>query len=345
MDLKSAYVKVKEKKHLTKDEAYEVFKKIATEEWDEEELEKFLIALRQKGESWQEIVGAVKAYREVMVPFPHELPESAIIVDTCGTGGDQKYTFNFSTAVAIALAGEEGLYVAKHGNRAVSSQCGSADLIESLGIPLELLPEVSARALKEVGFSFLFAPLYHPAFKKVAPIRKKIGKSIFNTLGPLLNPAKPNHQLVGVNDFLLTEKIAYVLDDLGVKRALVVFGEEGYDEITVTGSTKISELREGKITTYYVDPEDFGFELCDEPEKLRGGTAKENLKILEELLRGTYEGPIMNMFLMNLGGALYLCGKTIDFKGGIKRAKDLIFSGKAWQKYLEIKSYYQNLTH
>lgn len=345
MDLKSAYIKVKERKHLTKDEAYEVFKKIALEEWDEEELERFLVALREKGESWQEIVGAVLAYREVMVPLFHNLPDSAIIVDTCGTGGDQKHTFNFSTAVAIALASEENIYVAKHGNRAVSSRCGSADLVESLGISLDLSPEVSAKALKEVKFTFLFAPFYHPAFKKVASVRKKIGRTIFNTLGPLLNPAKPNYQLLGVYDFLLTEKLAYVLDDLNLKRALVVFGEEGYDEITVTGSTKISELRESKITTYYIDPEDFGFELCEEPEKLQGGTPEENVKTLEALLRGELTGPMMDMFLMNLGGALYLCEKSIDFKGGIKKAKELIISGKAWQKYLEIKKYYQTLTH
>lgn len=345
MDLKSAYIKVKERKHLTKDEAYEVFKKIATEDWNEEDLERFLRALREKGESWQEIVGAVLAYREVMIPLPHSLPDSAIIVDTCGTGGDQKHTFNFSTAVAIALASEENIYVAKHGNRAISSKCGSADLIESLGISLDLAPEVSAKALREVGFVFLFAPLYHPAFKKVASVRKKIGRTIFNILGPLLNPAKPNYQLLGVYDFLLTEKIAYVLDDLALKRALVVFGEEGYDEITVTGSTKISELREGKITTYYIDPEDFGFELCEEPEKLQGGTSEENVKTLEALLRGEVEGFMMDMLLMNLGGALYLCEKTIDFKGGIKKAKELISSGKVWQKYLEIKNYYQSLTH
>lgn len=345
MDLKLAYLKVKEKKHLTKEEAYEVFKKIATEDWDERELERFLIALREKGESWQEIVGAVLAYREVMVPFSHGLPNSALIVDTCGTGGDQKYTFNFSTAVALALASEEDLYVVKHGNRAVSSKCGSADLIESLGIPLDVAPELSVKALKEVKFTFLFAPIYHPAFKKVASIRKKIGRTIFNTLGPLLNPAKPTYQLLGVYAFLLTEKLAYVLDELGVKRALVVFGEEGYDEITITGSTKISELREGKITTYYIDPEDFGFELCKEPEKLQGGTPEENVKILEALLKGEVEGPLMEMFLMNLGGALYLCEKAIDLKGGIKRAKELILSKKAWQKYLEIKSYYQNLKH
>jgi anthranilate phosphoribosyltransferase len=343
MDFKEAILKLKENQNLTKEESYELFKKIATEEFDEKEVEEFLDLLRKKGETWQEITGAVLAYREVMTPLPHKLPEDAIIVDTCGTGGDGKNTFNFSTAVAIALSAVDNIYVAKHGNRSVSSKCGSADLLEACGIPLELTPEVAAQALEEIGFVFLFAPLYHPAFKKVVPIRKRLGRTIFNTLGPLLNPAKPNYQLLGVYHFLLTEKIAYVLDSVGVKRALVVFGEEGYDEITITGSTKISELRDEKITTYFIDPENFGFERCEAPEELQIEKPAESKKILERVLKGTMEGPIMDMFLLNLGGALYLCEQSIDFKGGIKKAKELIESGKAWEKWQEIQEYYRRL--
>jgi len=313
------------------------------EDFNPEEVEKFLDLLRKKKETWEEIAGAVKAYREVMKPFEHSLSEDAIIVDTCGTGGDGKNTFNFSTAVAIALSAEDGIYVAKHGNRGVSSKCGSADLLEACGIPLELPPEVAVKAFEDVGFVFLFAPIYHSAFKKVAPIRKKLGRTIFNTLGPLLNPAKPNYQLLGVFDFLLTEKMAYVLDSIGVKRALVVFGEDGYDEITITGSTKVSELRDDIITTYYVDPEDFGFERCEEPEELQIRTPEESKEILEKVLKGEFEGPIMDMFLLNLGGALYMCEKAIDFKGGIKKAKELISSGRAWEKWQEIQNYYKNL--
>uniref|UniRef100_A0A7C4NUK0 Anthranilate phosphoribosyltransferase n=1 Tax=Thermodesulfobacterium geofontis TaxID=1295609 RepID=A0A7C4NUK0_9BACT len=341
MEIKEAIAKLKERENLKKEEAYEIFKKIATNNFEDEEVELFLDLLRKKGETWQEITGAVMAYREIMIKVPHNLPKSAIIVDTCGTGGDNKHTFNFSTAVAIALSALEGIYVAKHGNRSVSSKCGSADLLEACGIPLDLPPEAGALALEEIGFSFLFAPFYHPAFKRVAGIRKKLGRTIFNTLGPLLNPAIANYQLVGVYDFLLTEKIAYVLDSIGVKRALVVFGEEGYDEITITGSTKISELRDGKITTYYVDPENFGFERCTIPEELTIKDPSQSKEILENLLKGKLEGPIMDMFLLNLGGAIYLCEKAIDFKGGIKKARELIQSGQAWEKWQEILKYYK----
>ena len=341
MDVKAAIVRLKEGENLKKEEAYEVFKKIASNNFEKEEVEMFLDILRKKGETWQEIAGAVMAYREIMTKVPHNLPESTIIVDTCGTGGDKKNTFNFSTAVAIALSAMEGIYVAKHGNRSVSSKCGSADLMEVCGIPLDLPPEASAQALEEIGFAFLFAPLYHPAFKKVAEIRKKLGKTIFNILGPLLNPAFANYQLMGVYDFLLTEKIAYVLDSIGVKRALVVFGEEGYDEITITGSTKVSELRDEKITTYYIDPENFGFERCENPEELVVTDPLQSKEILENLLQGKLEGPIMDMFLLNLGGSLYLCEKAIDFKGGIKKARTLIESRKAWEKWQEIQEYYR----
>ena len=341
MEIKEAIIKLKEGESLKKEEAYEVFKKIAIDDFKEEEVKDFLDLLRRKGETWQEITGAVMAYRDVMIKVPHNLPESAIIVDTCGTGGDQKNTFNFSTAVAIALSAIEGIYVAKHGNRSISSKCGSADLIEACGIPLNLPPEASAQALEEIGFAFLFAPLYHPAFKNVAEIRKKLGRTIFNTLGPLLNPALANYQLMGVYDFLLTEKIAYVLDSIGIKRALVVFGEEGYDEITITGSTKVSELRDEKITTYYVDPENFGFERCENPEELTVKNPSQSKEILENTLKGKLEGPIMDMFLLNLGGALYLREKSIDFKGGIKKARTLIESGKAWEKWQEIQEYYR----
>ncbi|PMP98008.1 MAG: anthranilate phosphoribosyltransferase [Thermodesulfobacterium geofontis] len=341
MEIKEAIVKLKEGQNLKKEEAYEVFKTIALDEFKAEEVELFLDLLRKKGETWQEIAGAVTAYREVMIKVPHSLPESAIIIDTCGTGGDQKHTFNFSTAVAIALSALEDIYVAKHGNRSISSKCGSADLLEVCGIPLDLPPEASAQALEEIGFAFLFAPLYHPAFKRVAEIRKKLGRTIFNTLGPLLNPALANYQLMGVYDFLLTEKIAYVLDSIGVKRALIVFGEEGYDEITITGFTKVSELREEKITTYYVDPENFGFERCGTPEELVVKDPFQSKEILEKLLQGKLEGPIMDMFLLNLGGAIYLCERAIDFKGGIKKAKALIEEGKAWEKWQEILDYYK----
>lgn len=343
MNFREALEKFKGGKNLTKEEAYELFKRLALEPFDEGEVEAFLRALKEKGETWEEIAGAVKAYREVMRPFEHGLPQEAILVDTCGTGGDAKNTFNFSTAVALALTAEEDIYVVKHGNRAVSSKCGSADLVEALGIPLDLPQELLKEALYKTRFVFLFAPLYHSAFAKVAPIRKRIGRTIFNLLGPLLNPAKPNYQLLGVFDFRLTEKMAYVLDDLGVKRAMVVWGEDGYDEITITGSTKVSELRDGKITTYYLDPEDLGLERCTEENELKVTSLEESLETLYKLFEGSLEGPIRDMFLLNLAGALYVCGKSLDFKGAFKRAKAILEEKRALERLKEISSYYRNL--
>jgi anthranilate phosphoribosyltransferase len=343
MTFKEALERLKEKKSLTKEEAYALFKKIALEDFDETEVEEFLKALREKGEAWEEVAGAVKAYREVMKPFEHGLPDSAILVDTCGTGGDAKGTFNFSTAVALALTVEEDVFVVKHGNRSVSSRSGSADLIEALGIPLDIPQEMLKEALQKVRFVFLFAPLYHPAFARVAPIRKRLGRTIFNLLGPLLNPARPNHQLLGVYDFKLTEKMAYVLDDLGVKRAMVIWGEDGYDEITVTGSTKVSELENGKITTYYLDPEDFGFERCLEEEALKVKDSKESLDLLYQLFENSFEGPIRDMFLLNLAGALYVCGKAIDFKGALKRAKRYLEERLLLKRLEEILNFYARL--
>ncbi|MFN4132158.1 MAG: anthranilate phosphoribosyltransferase [Caldimicrobium sp.] len=341
LNFASATIKIKEGKNLTLEESYLLFRKLALEGFEEGEVEEFLKALKEKGETWEEIAGAVKAYREVMKPFEHGLPKEAILIDTCGTGGDAKNTFNFSTAVALALTAEEDIYVVKHGNRAVSSKCGSADLLEALGIPLDLPQEVLKEALYKTRFAFLFAPLYHPAFAKVALIRKKIGRSIFNLLGPLLNPAKPKYQLLGVFDFKLTEKMAYVLDEIGVERALVVWGEGGYDEITTTGSTKVSELEKGKITTYYIDPEDFGYEKCNQEEELKVLSKEDSLNILYKLFSAELEGPIRDMFLLNLAGALYICGKSIDLKGALKKANKLLYEKKLLQTLENIQNYYQ----
>ncbi len=343
MNFKEAIESLKKGRSLTKEQSYLLFKKLALDEFEEREVEEFLKALRDKKETWEEIAGAVTAYREVMKPFKHGLPDSAILIDTCGTGGDAKHTFNFSTAVALALSVEEDVFVVKHGNRSVSSKSGSADLIEALGIPLDLPEELLREALKKVRFVFLFAPLYHPAFAKVAPIRKRLGRTIFNLLGPLLNPARPNHQLLGVYDFTLTERIAYVLDDLGVKRAMVVWGEDGYDEITITGSTKVSELEKGRITTYYLDPEDFGLERCLDEKELKVKDREESLKILYELFENRLEGPIKDMFLLNLGGALYICGKSLDFKGALKKAKQYLEEKLLLKQLEKILSFYARL--
>ncbi len=304
----------------------------------------FLTALRLKGETWQEMAAAAQVMRNYALKVPHNISSEEPLVDTCGTGGDKKGTFNVSTAAAFIVAAA-GIKVAKHGNRSVSSKCGSADVLEALGIKIDMPPEMAADCLMETGLCFLFAPLYHPAMKNVMGPRRELGfRTIFNLIGPLANPAGANVQLLGVSDFRLTEKMAFALDELGCQRALVVFGEEGYDEFTITGSTKVSELREGRITTYYVDPEDLGFERCEEPEALVGGDAKENACLIEDILSGREKGPKRDMVILNAGAALYAAGKTIDLKAGVRLAEEVIDSGAAIQKLESLRAFSRSVS-
>lgn len=330
-----------EGKELSEEEAAQVVGLIMDGQASPAQIGALLTAWRMRGETWQEVAGAARALRERMVRVPHGLSDKSPLVDTCGTGGDAKGTFNVSTAAAFVVAAA-GVPVAKHGNRSVTSRSGSADVVEALGIPLEVPPEVSARALEEVGFCFLYAPAYHPAIKAVMGPRRELGfRTIFNLLGPLANPAGANTQVLGVFDFRLTEKMAYALDALGCRRALVVFGESGYDEFTVTGSTKVSELREGRITTYYVDPEDVGLELCEDPEELKGGDAEENARLIEAILSGKEEGPKRDMVLLNAGAALYAAEKTLDLRGGVALAREILSSGAALRKLEEIRHFFK----
>ncbi|NPA48935.1 MAG: anthranilate phosphoribosyltransferase [Thermodesulfobacteria bacterium] len=343
-DLKAVLEKLIAKKDLGPQEMQEVFQALLEGEVNEPQLAGFLVALRAKGESWEEIAAAARVLREAALKVPHRLPPEEPLVDTCGTGGDQKGTFNVSTAAAFVVAAA-GVKVAKHGNRSVSSKCGSADVLEALNVKVDMPPEMAAECLERLGLCFLFAPLYHPALKEVAPVRKALGiRTIFNLLGPLLNPAGANTQVLGVSDFRLTEKMAFALDALGCRRALVVFGEEGYDEFVVTGSTKVSELREGRITTYYVDPEDVGLEFCEEPEELRGGDAQENARIIRDILAGKEEGPRRDMVALNAGAAIYAAERAIDLKAGVKKALEILSSGKALDKLEELISFSQRHT-
>ena len=338
-DIKSVIEKLLERKDLAPQETEEIFEAILEGEINDSQLAGFLVALRAKGETWEEIASAARVLRAASLKVPHSLPPEEPLVDTCGTGGDQKGIFNVSTAAAFVVAAA-GVKVAKHGNRSVSSRCGSADVLEALGVKIDMPPEMAAECLEQFGLCFLFAPLYHPALKKVAPVRKALGiRTIFNLLGPLLNPAGANTQILGVSDFRLTEKMAFALDALGCRRALVVFGEEGYDELVVTGSTKVSELREGRITTYYVDPEDVGLELCEEPEELKGGDAQENARIIREILAGKAEGPRRDMVALNAGAAIYAAERAIDLKAGVKKALEILSSGKALDKLEELISF------
>ena len=342
--LKEALIKVSEGKDLSPNETEAAFAEIVTGDFDERVLAGLLVGLKVKGETWEEIAAVARTLRKAALKVPHNVPPEEPLVDTCGTGGDRKGTFNVSTAAAFVVAAA-GIKVAKHGNRSVSSKCGSADVLEALGVKIDMPPEMAAECLSTCGICFLFAPLYHPAMKNVAPVRKALSlRTIFNLVGPLLNPAGANTQVLGVSDFRLTEKMAFALDALGSKRALVVFGEGGYDEFVVTGSTKVSELREGRITTYYVDPPDVGLELCEEPEELLGGDAEENARIIREILLGKETGPKRDMVALNAGAAIYAAEAVIDLKAGVKKALEILSAGKAIDKLEELVAFSQRHT-
>ncbi len=287
----------------------------------------FMAALATKGETFEELSGAATAMRRKALRIQVSSPA---VVDTCGTGGDGLQTFNISTTTAFVVAGC-GVTVAKHGNRSVSSKCGSADLLEALGVKLDIHSEIVEEGVFEIGIGFLFAPLYHSAMRYVAGARKEIGlRSIFNMLGPLTNPAGANCQLLGVYAPELTEMFANALKLLGAKRAFVVHGHDGLDEISVCDSTRISELRDGLIRTYDITPEQF-FEKQADAKELTGGGPKENADITKKILGGE-KGPKRDVVLLNASAALVAAGKAEDFMQGIGIAKDSIDGGAAAEK-------------
>jgi anthranilate phosphoribosyltransferase len=283
-----------------------------------------LTALRMKGETVEEITGFVKAMRDKVTKI--KAPEEYLI-DTCGTGGDGAGTFNISTISAIVAAGA-GCKVAKHGNRSVSSNCGSADLLKQLGVNIENPPEKVEKCIEEAGVGFLFAPLLHPAMKyAIGPRREMAVRTIFNILGPLTNPAGAKRQLLGVYSKELTSTIANVLANLDSKHCMIVHGEDGLDEITTTGKTFVSELRDGKVTEYTISPEDFGL-IKRDAEDLKGGTPEINAKIALNLLEGGTGGK-REITILNSGAAIYVAGKAESLSDGIEKAKESIDSGEA----------------
>jgi anthranilate phosphoribosyltransferase len=300
---------------LSRAEARSVMASIMEGEATPAQLSAFLIGIRAKGEKVEEMVGMVEAMRAkgVRVSFSH--PH---LVDTCGTGGDGRGTFNISTAAAI-VAAAAGAKVAKHGNRGITSRSGSADVLAALGVPTTLLPGEAAAALADHGFAFLFAPSYHPAMRHAAGARREIGtRTVFNLLGPLTNPAGAKRQLVGVFDPAATEKVAKVLRELGAERAMVVHGLDGTDEITLTAPTRITELREGNVATHYLNPAAFGLRPCRR-EELLGGDPRRNAAIIEEVFGGA-AGPHRDVVLLNAGAALAVAGVADDLRDGIARA-------------------------
>jgi anthranilate phosphoribosyltransferase len=287
----------------------------------------FLTALRIKGETVEEITGAAKVMREkaLKVKTP-----AVKVVDTCGTGGDESCTFNISTASAFVAAGA-GLVIAKHGNRSVSSKSGSADVLRALGVNIEAEVEKVEKCLSEIGIGFLFAPLLHGAMKYAIGPRREIGiRTIFNILGPLTNPAGAQCQVLGVYDAALTELLGKVLSNLGTDHAFVVWGEDGLDEITLTNSTKVTEVHGSSLKTYRIKPEDFGLERCS-PEDLKGGDSDDNAHIILKILKGE-EGPQRNVVLLNAAAAILAGNKGGDMAESLKIASESIDSGKALGK-------------
>jgi len=292
----------------------------------------FMGALAAKGESFEELTGAAREMRRKAKRIQVSRPA---VVDTCGTGGDGANTFNISTTAAFVVAGC-GIAVAKHGNRSVSSQCGSADLLESLGVNLDVYPEIVEEAIHDIGIGFLFAPLYHKAMRFAAKARKEVGiRSIFNMLGPLTNPAAANCQVLGVYAAELTEVFAQSLGSMGVKRAFVVHGHDGLDEISVCAPTRVSELHDGQVKTYDILPDQFFGDVA-RPDEIRGGRPEENALITRSILEKGAQGPRRNIVLINAGAAIVAAGKADSLKKGIERAEKSIDSGAAAEKLRQL---------
>jgi anthranilate phosphoribosyltransferase len=328
---------------LDRAEAREVMSEVLAGNCSDAQIAALLIALRMKGETVEEIVGFAEAIRAAAAPLPirgadalavsgsgrNALAEESL-VDTSGTGGDASGTFNISTATALVTAGA-GVRVAKHGNRSISSKCGSADVVEALGINIQLSPERAAQCLREIGICFLYAPNLHPAMKQVQGVRRELRmRTMFNLLGPLTNPAHANGQVVGVYSLDLVEKLAEALSMLGLHRALVVHGLDGLDEITITGTTRVAEAREGSVRTYEVEPEEFGLTRAALHE-IAGGDATENAAIIRAILGGE-KSPRRDVVLLNAAAALVAAGKADRIGEAIPRAVRSIDSGAARAK-------------
>jgi anthranilate phosphoribosyltransferase len=326
--------KLTEQQDLTEEEAAQAMRQIMDGGATPAQIGAFLIALHIKGETIEEITGCARVMREkathIRAPYPN-------LIDTCGTGGDGSQTFNISTTTAFIVAGA-GVPVAKHGNRAMSSRCGSADLLQALGVAIELNPDRAEACLAEVGITFLFAPLFHSAMKYALGPRREIGvRTIFNILGPLTNPAGAKLQILGVSRKELTEPLARVLGKLGSTRAVVVHGADGLDEITTTGETYITALDEGKIASYTITPEQFGLQRTPMGSFI-GGDAQDNAAITLAVLEGK-QGPQRDVVLLNAAVALTVAGAVVDFKAGLELAAHAIDSGAALEKLRRLQRF------
>ena len=336
--IKEAIAKITEKQDLTYNEAYTVMNEIMSGETTPTQNAAFLAALSTKSaraETSEEIAGCAAAMREHAIPVNADFDVFEIV----GTGGDQAGSFNISTTSAL-VAAAGGMKVAKHGNRAASSKCGTADCLEALGVNITQSPEKCIELLNEVGMCFFFAQKYHTSMKYVGAIRRELGfRTVFNILGPLTNPGKPKMQLLGVYDEYLVEPLAQVLINLGVERGMVVYGMDKLDEISMSAPTKVCEFKDGWFKTYMIKPEDFGLNSCSK-EELVGGTPAENAAITIAILKGE-KGPKRDAVLMNAGASLFIGGKADSLQAGIELAAEIIDSGKAYetlQKFIEVSN-------
>ena len=320
-----------EERDLTRAQSKEVMDEIMRGEATPAQIGGFLAAMRMKGETADEITGFAQSMRENARKIAPDVP---FLADTCGTGGDGARTYNISTAAAI-VASAAGVFIAKHGNRSVSGSSGSADVLEKLGVAIDLPPEDVARCIEETGFGFMFAPVFHAAMKHAIGPRRELGiRTVFNLLGPLTNPAGAAGQLMGVYAQGLAELAARALLNLGVRRAMVVCGKDGLDEISICAPTLVYEIKDGKISDYLLDPRDYGFAFC-ESEEIKCEGPEENARIITELLKGEM-GAKRDILLLNAGAAVYVGAGAETLKEGIKRAAGAIDSGKAYEKLMTI---------
>lgn len=329
--------KIIKQQDLNQDEMSSMFMEIFAGNITDSQIGAFMAALATKGETFEELAGAARTMRRKAVRIQ---TTSNNVVDTCGTGGDSTGTFNISTTTAFVVAGC-GVTVAKHGNRSISSKCGSADLLEELGVKIDTDPEIVEEAVNEIGIGFLFAPKFHGSMRHAAKARTDVGiRSIFNMLGPLTNPAAAKHQLIGVYAPELTEMFAQTLKLLGTKRAFVVHGHDGMDEITTTAPTRVTELNNGVIKSYDFDPMDF-FQSYADPKDIKGKDKNVNAEITKSILKGE-KGPKRNIVLINASAALVAAEKASDIASGIKMAEESIDSGEANQKLKSLAEFTQD---
>jgi anthranilate phosphoribosyltransferase len=326
VELSSIIGRVSEGHNLTAAEASAAFGRIMSGEASPVQIAALLVALRTKGHAPSEIAGGVQALRGAMIRV--QAPANRVLVDTCGTGGGRVTTFNISTAAAFVVAGA-GVGVAKHGNRSFTSKSGSADVLEALGVNIQLTPDAMGRVLEQAGIVFMFAPLLHPAMRHVGPVRKELGiPTIMNLLGPLTNPAGVRRQVVGVADPALVPLIAWALRELGHERAMVVHGLAGMDELSPLGPTRVAELDRGEVREGEVRPDDVGLELAG-VEEIAGGTPQENARRILDVLEGRDRGGALAVVLLNAAAGLWVAGASSSLREGVARAREVIASGDA----------------